>query len=137
MQTPAAWWVGFNLGVLALLGVDLLVLRGGRGSGMKAALGWSAFWIVLAVAFGVAIGAGWVGGYEAPARPRACLEFFTAYLVEKSLSLDNVFVFALWFRHFNVSADRQHGLLFWGVLGAMVLRLVMIVGGVALLGRFE
>jgi tellurite resistance protein TerC len=138
MHTPLAWWVGFNLAMLALLGFDLGVLRRkGRAVGLKEALGWTVFWMTLALAFGGAIAAGGAGAYEPAARDRASLEFFTAYLVEQSLSLDNVFIFAILLRHFRVPAAQQHGVLFWGVLGAMVLRLGMIVGGLALLRRFE
>ncbi len=139
MPVSLGWWVGFNLGVLALLGVELVLAwrGGGRALSFKAALDWSGFWILLAVAFGVGIGFGWVGGYAPAERGAAGLQFFTAYLLEKALSLDNVFVFVLLFRHFNVAAPHQRGVLSWGVLGAMMLRGALILGGVALARRFE
>jgi tellurite resistance protein TerC len=133
------WWVGFNLGVFALLGVELFVSRrdGGRALSYRAAVGWSGFWILLSVAFGAGLGLGWVGGYASELRGAAALQFFTAYLLEKALSLDNVFVFVLLFRHFQVPARDQRGILSWGVLGAMVLRAALILGGVALARRFD
>jgi len=139
MQVSLAWWVGFNLGVFALLGVELYLSRrgGGRAVSYSAALAWSGFWILLSLAFGAGIVLGWVGGYAAEARGGSALQFFTAYLLEKSLSLDNVFVFVLLFRRFQVPAKDQRGLLSWGVLGAMVLRAVLILGGVALARRFD
>jgi tellurite resistance protein TerC len=139
MPVSLDWWVGFNLGVLALLGAELFLAGrgGGRALSFKAALGWSGFWILLAVAFGAAIGFGWVGGYAPAERGAVGWQFFTAYLLEKALSLDNVFVFVLLFRHFGVAAAHQRGILSWGVLGAMVLRGALILGGVALARRFE
>jgi tellurite resistance protein TerC len=96
---------------------------------MKEALGWSLFWIVLAVLFNVGIYF-WRG-------PQAGLEFLTGYLIEKSLSVDNLFVFLLIFSYFRVPALYQHKVLFWGILGALVLRLVFILIGVALVERFH
>ena len=122
-----------------MLALDLVVLhkRKRRPTGMTAAVGWTAFWVSLALAFGAAIWLGWVGHYPVEARGQAGLEYYTAYLVELSLSLDNVFVFAVLFRYFKVDAAHQHGVLFWGIIGAMVLRLGMILGGLALLQHFE
>jgi tellurite resistance protein TerC len=138
VQVSMVWWMGFNLGVLALLGVDLFVLRkGARAGGFKSAVGWSLLWILLAVVFGGAIARGAVGGYPADSRGPAALQFFTAYLLEKSLSLDNVLVFVLLFRKFRVSPSDQRGVLLWGVLGAMVLRGILILGGVELARRFD
>lgn len=138
MQVSTGWWVGFNLGVLVLLGVDLLALRrGAHGGGVKSALAWSVGWILLSVIFGLAIAYGAVGGYAAEARSPAALQFFTAYLLEKSLSLDNVLVFVLLFRQFQVSTAQQRGVLLWGVLGAMILRAILILSGVELARRFN
>ena len=122
-----------------MLALDLVVLhkRKRRPTGMRAAVGWTAFWVSLALAFGAAIWLGWVGHYPVEARGQAGLEYYTAYMVELSLSLDNVFVFAVLFRYFKVDAAHQHGVLFWGIIGAMVLRLGMILGGLALLQHFE
>ncbi len=137
VSVSAIWWVGFNLGVLALLGFDLWARRGGREVSFKAALGWSAFWVLFSVAFGLGITLGLIGGYSVGERGAAGLQFFTAYALEKSLSLDNVFVFVLLFRHFQVPAAQQRGVLTGGILGALVLRAVLILGGVALARRFE
>ena len=138
MPVSISWWVGFNLGVLALLGVDLLLLRRGRQPpSFGRALGWSIFWVLLAAVFGAGIGLGWVGGYAAPERGPACLQFFTAFSLEESLSLDNVFVWVLLFRHFQVSAAHQRGVLTCGSVVAMAMRAVMILGGVALARHFH
>ncbi|HTB63725.1 MAG TPA: TerC/Alx family metal homeostasis membrane protein [Opitutales bacterium] len=138
MPISAKWWVGFNLGVVALLGLDMLWRRrGGLEMSFKLALHWSVFWILLSVAFGTGITLGVIGGYPVEERGAAGLQFFTAYLLEKSLSLDNIFVFVLLFRHFQVPAAQQRGVLTGGVLGAMVLRAVLILGGVALARKFE
>jgi tellurite resistance protein TerC len=132
------WWVVFGAGVLALLVLDLGVLHKRRRhpAGIQEAVGWTIFWVSLALAFGAAICLGGVGGYVPEARGPAGLQFFTAYMVELSLSLDNVFVFAVLFRYFKVDLVHQHGVLFWGILGALVLRMGMILGGLALLKHF-
>jgi tellurite resistance protein TerC len=139
-------WLGFLVGVVALLALDLGVFnRTPHVISTREALGWTGFWIALSLAFnglvyliyehgwfGVAEAVGHSGGGE-----KAALEFFTAYLVEKSLSLDNIFVIALVFRYFRVPQSLQHRVLFWGVLGALVLRGVMIGFGLALIDRFD
>jgi tellurite resistance protein TerC len=131
-------WVGFGAGVLALLALDLGVLhRGAQRPGLLAAAGWSAAWVGIGLAFGAALATGWVGAYEPAARGLASVDYLTAYLVELSLSLDNLFVFAMLFRVFGVAREHQHRVLFWGVVGALGLRLVMIVGGLTLLAWFE
>jgi TerC family integral membrane protein len=139
MPVSLSWWVGFNLGVLALLGAELYLAwrGGGRALSFKAALAWSAFWISLAVFFGGGLLLGGVGGYAPEQRGVASMQFFTAYLLEKTLSIDNVLVFVLLFRHFGVAAAQQRTVLSWGVLGAMVLRGALILGGLALARRFE
>jgi tellurite resistance protein TerC len=93
------------------------------------ALGWSGAWIALALVFNAALW--WARG------PHAGLEFLTGYLIEKSLSVDNLFVFLLVFSHFSVPPTYQHKVLFWGILGALVMRLGFILAGVALLERFH
>ncbi len=138
MTVSVSWWVGFNLGMFALLGMDLFLLRRGRRApSFGQALGWSVFWISLAAIFGLGIGLGWVGGYGAADRGPACLQFFTAFSLEESLSLDNVFVWVLLFRHFQVSVGHQRGVLTCGSVVAMAMRAVMIVGGVALARHFH
>jgi tellurite resistance protein TerC len=127
--TPALW-AGFLAGVLVLLAIDLRISgKQKTESGFKEALGWSIFWIALSVGFG---GFVWFhyGGEQG-------LEFFAGYLLEKSLSVDNLFVFVLLFRSFAIPPEHQHRVLFWGVLGALVLRGSLIIAGVALVHRFH
>jgi tellurite resistance protein TerC len=128
---PDAWlWIGLNLLIVAMLLVDLLVFhRRPHEVRMREAITWSVVWILVAGAFNVGLWM-WRG-------PQAGLEFLTAYLVEKSLSVDNLFVFLLVFSTFAVPREHQHGVLFWGILGALVTRLGFILVGVALLERFH
>jgi tellurite resistance protein TerC len=124
-----ALWVSFLAGVLVLLAIDLYVSSRQGETGFKEALGWSIFWIALSIGFG---GFVWFryGGEQG-------LEFFAGYLLEKSLSVDNLFVFVLLFRSFAIPPVYQHRVLFWGVLGALVLRGTLILAGVALVHRFH
>ena len=113
-----------------MLMLDLMVFhRGARTVQLKSAMGWSAFWIALAATFAVLVYF-WHG--KTPA-----LEFVTGYLIEESLSVDNLFVFLLIFRFFKVPDEYQHKVLFWGIIGALVMRLAFIILGVALIHRFE
>jgi len=129
--SPTDWqWIGFNAFILAMLALDLLVFhRRPHEVRFQEAIGWSVFWIGLALVFNA-------GVFVLQGR-QAGLEFLTGYLIEKSLSVDNLFVFLLVFSYFRVPARHQHGLLFWGILGALVFRLVFILAGVALLERFH
>ncbi len=123
-------WVGFNAFVLALLMLDLFVFhRKAHEVKAKEALGWSAFWIGLSLAFNGLIYF-WFGR-------KAALEFATGYVIEKALSVDNLFVFLVIFGFFKVPKALQHRVLYWGVLGALLLRIVFILSGVALLQRFH
>jgi tellurite resistance protein TerC len=123
-------WVLFNVFVLAMLALDLgVVHRRKHEIKFKEAVAWSAVWIGLALAFAALV------AYKRGAG--TALQFLTGYLIEESLSVDNLFVFLLILSYFAVPAHLQHGVLFWGVLGAMVLRATFIVAGVALLDRFE
>jgi len=123
-------WVGFLAGVLVLLGLDLyLSSRRGHGERFREAIGWSVFWIVLSLAFGAWL---WMRYGD-----EAGLEFFAGYLLEKSLSVDNLFVFVLLFQSFAIPPEYQHRVLFWGVLGALILRGGLILAGVALVHRFR
>ncbi len=122
-------WVGFNVFVLMMLALDLGVFhRKAHVVSFKESMSWTAVWIALAMAFN-----GWVWHQLGPEKG---LEFFTGYVIEKSLSVDNVFVFALLFSYFAVPQVYQHKVLFWGVLGALVMRAVMIVLGAALITKF-
>lgn len=124
------FWAAFVAFVIVMLVLDLTVFhRGSREVRFRSAVAWSAFWIALAAAFAVLVYF-WRG--RAPA-----LDFVTGYLIEESLSVDNLFVFLLIFRYFKVPGHYQHKVLFWGIIGALVMRLVFIVLGVALIHRFE
>jgi tellurite resistance protein TerC len=123
-------WGGFLLFVVVMLALDLGVFnRRQHVVKVKEALAWSAVWITLALIFGV-------GVYYTMGQQKA-LEYFTGYVVEKSLSIDNLFVFILLFGFFQVEAKMQHRVLFWGVLGAIVLRAIFIFAGVALISQFH
>ncbi|BAC92350.1 glr4409 [Gloeobacter violaceus PCC 7421] len=123
-------WVGFNAFVLGMLALDLGVFhRKSHAVSFKEALTWSGVWIALAMVFNVGLYF-WMG-------PEPALEFFTGYLIEKSLSVDNIFVFVLIFSAFSVPAIYQHRVLFWGVLGALVMRGILIFAGAALLKEFH
>jgi tellurite resistance protein TerC len=124
------FWILFNLFVLAMLGLDLVVLhRPAHVVKFREALAWSALWIALAAAFAVVVYF-WRGH-------TASLEFVTGYVLELSLSVDNLFVFLLIFRYFRVPTNYQHKVLFWGILGALVMRGVFILAGVGLIRRFN
>ena len=123
-------WGGFILFVLAMLALDLGVFhRKAHVVKFKEAAVWSAIWVSLALVFGV--GVWWKFG----AQPG--MEFFTGYLIEKSLSVDNIFVFVIIFSSLAIPALYQHRVLFWGILSALVLRAVMIFAGAAALERFH
>jgi tellurite resistance protein TerC len=128
-EIPLMWWVAFNAFVITMLALDLGVFhRKAHVVGMKEALGWSAVWIAMALVFNV-----WVWFQLGPQKGT---EFLTGYLIEKSLSVDNVFVFAVLFTFFGIPAQYQHRVLFWGIFGALVMRAVMIFAGAALIQNF-
>lgn len=122
-------WIGFNVVVLAILALDLGILhRKAEKVSLKESASWSAVWVTLSLTFAFAV-------YRTLGR-QAGLEFLTGYLIEYALSVDNIFVFVLIFSYFNVPEKYQHRVLFWGIIGALVLRGVMIVAGSALVTRF-
>lgn len=129
MTHSLAFWIGFNLFVLAMLALDLGLHRRSPVMSFKKAIGWTAFWIFLAAAF--------AGLVLFEYGRTAALQFVTGYVVEESLSVDNLFVFLILFRYFRVPSQYQHKVLLWGVLGALVMRLGFILAGVSLLRRFE
>ena len=131
MQETSVWlWVGFNAFILAMLALDLGVFhRKSHEISVREATIWSAVWIALAMVFNAGIF--WLRGTEQG------IQFFTGYLIEKSLSVDNIFVMALIFSYFAVPRLYQHRVLFWGILGALVMRAIFIVAGAALLARFH
>lgn len=124
------FWILFNLFALGMLALDLLVFhRGGRVMRSREALAWSAMWIALAAAF-----AGLVFFWQGR---QVALEFVTGYVLELSLSVDNLFLFLVIFRYFSVPEQHQHAVLFWGVLGALLMRGSFILAGVSLIHRFH
>lgn len=143
----AIWlWIGFIIFIIFMLALDLGVFnRKDHVIGIREAMKWTAFWIALALVFNVGvyflykfnvmeIGGGGVhelGGRE------AAIQFFTGYIIEKSLSMDNIFVIALIFSYFRVPGKYQHRVLFWGILGAIIMRGIMILAGAALIAQFS
>lgn len=126
----ATFFLGFNILILVLLYLDLFIFnRKNHEVKVKEALAWSVFWILLAMGFNYLVYL-WEG-------KELALEFLTAYLLEKSLSVDNLFVFILLFTTFGVPAAYQHKVLFWGVLGAIVMRAIFIFAGLALVEQFH
>ena len=130
MSTDGLLWTVFGALVVVMLALDLgLFHRRARTISFKEAAGWSVVWIVLALGF---------AGLMAHCRGgEAGLQFLTGYIIEESLSVDNLFVFLMLFSFFAVPAEHQHSVLFWGILGAMGFRAIFIVAGVALLQQFH
>jgi tellurite resistance protein TerC len=130
MDTSITFWILFNVFVLLMLALDLGVFhRKSHDVSVKEALIWTFVWVFLALIFNVIIYF-WRGQQQA-------LEFLTGYLVEKALSVDNIFVFIVIFTYFQVPTKYQHKVLFWGILGALIMRVIFIFAGVALLERFH
>jgi tellurite resistance protein TerC len=130
MLNEVLLWVGFNIFVLIMLTVDLVVFhRKAHEVSIKEALAWSAVWIAISLLFNVGVYL-WYGHVSA-------LQFLTGYLIEKSLSVDNLFVFLVIFSYFKVPAKYQHKVLYWGILGALVMRGALILVGVTLIERFH
>ncbi len=123
-------WTAFNAFVLVLLALDLAVFhRRAHAIGVREALGESAIWIALALGLGVLIRF-WKG-------PHAAVDYFTGYVVEESLSVDNLFVFLMLFGYFRTPPRYRHRVLFWGIVGALVMRGLFIFAGVTLIRRFD
>jgi len=130
MDTPLIFWIIFNAFVLIMLALDLGVFhRKSHEVSVKEALTWTFAWILLALIFNIVVYF-WRGQQQA-------LEYFTGYLVEKALSVDNIFVFIMIFTYFKIPAKYQHKVLFWGIIGALIMRVIFIFAGVALLERFH
>jgi tellurite resistance protein TerC len=130
MQTDLSFWIGFNVFVLLMLALDLGVFnRKAHEISIKEAMIWTGVWVTLAMCFNLLIYY-WQGQEKA-------LEFFTGYVIEKALSVDNIFVFVLIFSYFKTPAIHQHKILFWGIIGALIMRAVFIFAGVALLEKFH
>ena len=131
LQSAPWWaWLGFHALVFLMLAVDLGIFnRRQHAPSFREAAIWSGVWIGLALAFN-----GLVFHWEGPLKGT---EWFTGYILEKSLSVDNLFVFVMLFAAFQVEMKNQHRILYWGILGALIMRAVMILAGTALLNRFE
>jgi tellurite resistance protein TerC len=135
-----AVWIGFLIFVVLMVMLDLGVFhRKAHKIGLKESLGWTLIWVAVALLFNVVVyflyennsSPGSANGWE------AATQFFTGYVLEKSLSVDNIFVIAMIFAFFGVPLIHQHRLLFWGILGAVVMRGIMIGIGAALIERFS
>jgi len=130
MSLQAWLWTGFLIFIMAMLLLDLMVFnRKSHTIRIKEAILWSIFWIVLALLFNAGIW--YLEGHD------LALQFLSGYLVEKSLSVDNLFVFLLIFSYFKVPSLYQHKVLFWGIFGALVFRAIFIFAGIALLEKFH
>jgi tellurite resistance protein TerC len=130
MNETGILWITFNVFVFAMLAIDLGIFhRKSHEVGVKEALTWTCVWVTLAMLFNLFI-------YYYFDKSKA-LEFFTGYLIEKSLSVDNIFVIILIFSYFKVPPAYQHKVLFWGILGALVMRFIFILSGVELIHRFH
>lgn len=140
MQENWLFWILFNVFVLAMLALDLGVFhRKSRVVRFKEAIAWTLVWVSLAAAFAVLIyffGHSMVGDARRP-NSELTLEFVAGYLIEESLSVDNLFVFLLVFSYFKVDRSHQHKVLFWGIVGALVMRGIFIAAGVTLIRKFE
>lgn len=130
MSNTAILWISFNVFVLAMLALDLGVFhRKSHEVSVKEALSWTGVWITLAMLFNLFVY--WQFGEE------KAIEYFTAYIIEKSLSVDNIFVIIIIFSYFNVPRAYQHKVLFWGILGALVMRVIFIFAGIELIHKFH
>lgn len=130
METPWWLWLIFSVVVLIMLALDLGVFhRRAHVVSLREAAIWSFVWVALSLVFNAGI-------WYVEGTPKA-LEFFTGYLIEKSLSVDNIFVFLVLFQYFGVEPRYQHRVLFWGILGALVMRGILIAAGVVLIARFH
>jgi tellurite resistance protein TerC len=129
ITVSAAAWFGFIALVVALIVFDLVLHRDDHEISMREAVAWTIFWIVLSLLFGGVIWL-WLGD-------SAAVQYLTGYVIEKSLSVDNVFVWAVIFGYFAVPKRLQHRVLFWGIFGALVLRAIFIVAGIALLNALS
>jgi len=130
MKTSLLFWIIFSIIIFTVLAIDLGILnRKAHKISLKEALAWSGVWISIALIFNIFV-------YFQFGKVKA-LEFLTGYVIEYSLSIDNIFVFILVFSFFSVKPQYQHKVLFWGILGALIMRAIFIFAGVALINRFH
>ncbi len=123
------FWIGFNVLIVLLLILDLGLFQRKKIPSAKDAWVHTIFWVALALLFNIFV--------YFSSGPESALQFLAGYLIEKSLSVDNLFVFLTIFLHFRVSEEMQHKVLFWGILGALVFRFCLIFVGISLIGRFH
>jgi tellurite resistance protein TerC len=132
MDTSIYFWIGFHIFVFLMLALDLGVFhKKTHKLSVKEAFIWSLVWITLALVFNLFI------YFDPGFGPEKAIEFLTGYLIEYSLSVDNIFVFILIFSYFSVKDQYQHKILFWGIIGALVMRGLFILAGVTLINRFH
>lgn len=132
MGTSIYFWIGFHIFIFIMLALDLGVFhKRTHVVPVKEAVIWSCVWVTLALLFAVFI------YVDKDFGPQKALEFITGYVIEYSLSVDNIFVFILIFTYFAVKGQYQHKILFWGILGALIMRAIFIFAGVALINRFH
>jgi tellurite resistance protein TerC len=145
MEVGISFWIGFIVFVIIMLTLDLFVFhKKDEAIKVKPALLWSVFWIGLAAVFNIGIyfAVGHFNLFDLPHEQalrigkQKALEFLTAYLIEESLSIDNLFVFIMIFGFFKIESKYQHRILFWGIIGAIVMRAIFIFAGVALISKF-
>ena len=130
MSESLMLWIGFSAFVLLMLFLDLFVFhKKSHEVKIKEAIIWSIIWISLALSFNYLVYL-WFGKVKA-------MEFLTAYIIEKSLSVDNLFVFIMIFSFFNIKGEYQHKILFWGILGALIMRIIFIFAGIQLIQNFH
>jgi len=130
MENSILFWIVFNAVIFSMLALDLGVInRKAHKIDLKEALIWSGIWIALALSFNIFV--------LVEFGKTKALEFLTGYVIEYSLSIDNIFVFILIFSYFSVKPQYQHKILFWGILGALIMRGIFIFAGVALINRFH
>ncbi len=130
MENSIVFWIVFNVVIFSMLALDLTVInKKAHKIALKEALIWSGIWIALALIFNIFV--------LLEFGKTKALEFLTGYVIEYSLSIDNIFVFILIFSYFSVKPQYQHKILFWGILGALIMRGIFIFAGVALINRFH
>lgn len=130
MEIGISWWIGFHIFVFSMLALDLGVFhKKDHEVGVRESLVWTMVWVFLAACF--------AGGVYHFIGHQEAMEFATGFVLEKTLSVDNIFVMTVIFSYFKVEPKYQHRVLFWGILGALVMRILFILGGVALLAKFH
>jgi len=137
MSDNTSAWILFNLFVVFMMVLDLGVFhRKAHTVGLKEAIWWSVFWVILALLFNGFLWWWWPEGHDGISKHDAAKFFFTGYLIERALSIDNIFVFVVLFSYFRLPSKYHHQVLMWGIIGAMILRAIFIFAGVTLIEKF-